>query len=69
METCVESDYAGKFLPRVGDGLVEALAVMKFFLYERRLIVRDFELDDWIDSRPLREAYRLEGLEEAASTL
>ena len=69
VETCLEIDYAGKLLPRVGDELVAALAVMKSFLYERGFIARDFELEDWIDSRPLDEAYRLEGLEEVASTL
>ena len=67
METCLESDYAGKFLPGLSDDLVEALAVMKSFLYERRFIDRDFALDEWIDSRPLVEAYRLEGLEEVDS--
>ena len=45
---------------------MEALAVMKSFLYERRFIARDFGLEDWIDPRPLVEAYRLEGLEAAA---
>ena len=69
IETCLESGYAGKLLPRVSDELVEALAVMKSFLHERRFIARDFELEDWIDSRALVEAYRLEGLEEVASTL
>ena len=68
IETCLESDHAAKFLPRVGDELVEALAVMKSFLYERGFIARDFGLEDWIDPRPLNEAYRLEGLEEIAST-
>ena len=67
METCLESDYAGKFLPKLSDDLVEALAVMKSFLYERRFIDRDFALEEWIDSRPLVEAYRLEGLEETPS--
>ena len=69
IETCLETDYAGKFLPRVSSELVEALAVMKSFLHERRFIARDFDLEDWIDSRPLDEAYRLEGLEEVASAL
>ena len=69
IETCLETDYAGKLLPRVSDELVEALAVMKSFLYERRFIARDFDLQDWIDSRPLDEACRLEGLEELASTV
>ena len=68
IETCLETDHAGKFLPRASAELVEALAVMKSFLYERRFIARDFDLEDWIDSRPLAEAYRLEGLEEVAST-
>ena len=68
IETCLESDHAAKFLPRVGDELVEALAVMKSFLYERGFIARDFGLEDWIDPQPLNEAYRLEGLEEVAST-
>ena len=67
IETCLETDYAGKLLPRVGDELVAALAVMKSFLHERGFIARDFELEYWIDSRPLVEAYRLEGLEEVAS--
>ena len=53
IETCLESGYAGKLLPRVSDELVEALAVMKSFLHERRFIARDFELEDWIDSRAL----------------
>ena len=69
VETCLESDYAGKFLPKLNDDLVEALAVMKSFLCERRFITRDFALEDWIDSRPLVEAYRLEGIEEAAPGL
>ena len=63
MEACLESDYAERFLPRVSDELMEALAVMKSFLHERRFIMRDFVLADWIDARPLAEAYRLEGLE------
>ena len=66
MEACLEADYAGKFLPSLSDELVEALAVMKSFLYERRFIARDFAVEDWIDSRPLTEAYRLEGLGQAA---
>ena len=65
METCLEADYAGKFLLNLSDELVDALAVMKSFLYERRFIARDFALEDWIDPRPLAEAYRLEGLEQA----
>ena len=69
IETCLETDYARKLLPRVSAELVEALAVMKSFLYERRFIARDFDLEDWIDPRPLDEAYRLEGIEEATSTL
>ena len=56
-------------MPRLSDELVEALAVMKSFLYERRFIARDFDLEDWIDSGPLGEAYRLEGLDEVGSTL
>ena len=66
MEACLEADYAGKFLPSLSDELIDALAVMKSFLYERRFIARDFALEDWIDSRPLTEAYRLEGLGQAA---
>ena len=66
METCLESGYSEKFLPSLNADLVEALAVMKSFLYERRVIIRDIALEDWIDSRPLAEAYRLEGLEQVA---
>jgi len=66
MEACLETNYSEKFRPRLSDELVEALAVMKSFLYERRFIARDFELEDWIDSRPLNEAYRLEGIEDVA---
>ena len=69
IETYLESDYAEKFLPRLSDELVETLAVMKSFLFERRFIVQDFALEAWIDSRPLAEAYRLEGLEAAPPTL
>jgi len=69
METCLEADYAEKFLPHLSDELVEALAIMKSFLYERRFINRDFALEDWIDSSPLVEAFRLEGLEEVAPRL
>ena len=69
IETCLESDYAAKLLPRVNEELLEALAVMKSFLYERRFIARDFDLEDWIDPRPLGEACRREGLEEVAATL
>ena len=42
---------------------------MKSFLHERRFIARDFDLDDWIDTRPLVDAYRLEGLEDVGSGL
>ena len=66
IETCLASDYTEKFLPRLNDELVEALGVMKSFLYERRFIERDFALEDWIDTRPLAEAYRLEGLGDIA---
>ena len=69
IETYLESDYAEKFLPRLSDELVEALTVMKSFLHERRFITRDFALKDWIDPRPLVEAYRLEGVEEVAPGL
>ena len=62
METCLEPDYADKFLPCLTDELRQALAVMKTFLHARGFIARDFALEDWIDSRPLAEAYRLEGL-------
>ena len=48
-----------KFLPRLSDQLIETLAVMKSFLYERGFIDRDFALEDWIDPRALIEAYRL----------
>ena len=63
METYLESDYAEKFLPRLSEELKEALAVMKSFMHERRFIIRDFALDEWLDPRPLAEAYRLEGVE------
>ena len=69
IETYLESDYADKFLPHLSDELVETLAVMKSFLYERRFIIQDFALEDWIDSRPLAEAYRLEGFEAVVPTL
>ena len=69
IETCLEPDYAEKFLPHLSGELVETLGVMKSFLHERRFINEDFALEDWIDSRPLVEAYRLEGVEEVASGL
>ena len=64
IETYLEADYVQKFLPRLSSELVETLAVVKSFLYERRFMNRDYCLQGWIDSRPLAEAYRLEGLEE-----
>jgi len=63
IDACLEAGYFGKFLPRLSGELVETLAVMKTFLYERRFIARDFALEGWIDPRPLAEAYRLEGLD------
>ena len=63
IETYLEAQYLDKFLPRLSDQLIETLAVMKSFLYERGFIDRDFALEDWIDPRALIEAYRLEGLE------
>lgn len=66
IEACLEAGYSGKFLPRLSEELVETLAVMKAFLYERHFIAQDFALEGWIDPRPLAEAYRLEGLDRVA---
>ena len=46
----------GKFLPRLDDELVDAVG-RKTFLHEHEFIDRDFDLEDWIDPRPLAEAY------------
>jgi hypothetical protein len=62
IETYLENNYAEKLLPRLNDKLIETLAVMKSFLYERRFIESAFELAEWIGPQPLAAAYRLEGL-------
>jgi sulfonate transport system substrate-binding protein len=62
IETYLEANYADKFLPQVNDDLLEALVVMKRFLFERQFISKDFDLDGWIDPTLLAEAHRLEGL-------
>ena len=69
IEIYLEADYVDKFWPQLSHELVETLATMKSFLYERRFITRDFALKDWIDSRALTEAYHLEGLEGVAPNI
>jgi ABC-type nitrate/sulfonate/bicarbonate transport system substrate-binding protein len=66
IETYLEADYQEKFLPRLGNDMIEALEIMKTFLYEHRFIYRDFPLEGWIDPRPLAQAYRLEGITAGA---
>ena len=62
IETYLEPDYRAKFLPRLDDELVDAVGIVKTFLHEHEFIDRDFDLEDWIDPRPLAEAYAREGL-------
>lgn len=67
IETYLEPDYRDKFLPRLDDELMEAVEVVKSFLHEHNFIERDFPIDEWIDPRPLAQAYELEGLTAAPS--
>ena len=62
IETYLEPDYRDKFLPRLDKDMVEALEIVKSFLYEHRFIYRNFPLEGWIDPRPLEQAYQLEGI-------
>ena len=62
IETYLEPDYRNKFLPRFDEGLVDAIEFMKAFLHEHYFIDQDFALDEWIDPRPLQQAYEREGL-------
>ena len=62
IETYLEPDYRDKFLPRLDEGLVDAVEFVKAFLHEHGFIDQDFALDEWIDPRPLQQAYEREGL-------
>ena len=62
IETYLEPDYRDKFLPRLDEGLVDAVEFVKSFLHEHGFIDQDFALDEWIDPRPLQQAYEREGL-------
>ena len=62
IETYLEPDYRDKFLPRLDEDLVEALEIVKSFLHEHRFIDRNFPLEEWIEPRPLAQAYQLEGI-------
>lgn len=62
IETYLEPDYRAKFLPRLDGELIDAVGIVKTFLHEHEFIDRDFDLGDWIDRRPLAEAYAREGL-------
>ena len=63
METCLEPDYADKF-PALPDRRVEASACRHEDVPACAGVHRSGTSPwrDWIDSRPLAEAYRLEGL-------
>ena len=60
IETYLEPDYRAKFLPRLDGELVDAVGIVKTFLHEHKFINRDFDLGDWVDPRPLAEAYARE---------
>lgn len=62
IETYLEPNYRDKFLPRLDGKLLEAVEIVKSFLHQHRFIDRNFRLESWIDSRPLAQAYELEGL-------
>ena len=60
IETYLQRGYAEEFLPRFDDELIDCLATMKAFLYDRAFITKGFELASWLDKGPLAEARRLE---------
>ena len=62
IETYLEPNYRDKFLPRLDGKLLEAVEIVKSFLHQHRFIDQNFPLESWIDSRPLAQAYELEGL-------
>ena len=66
IEIYLEPNYRDKFLPSLDKPMIEALEIVKMFLLEHRLIDQNFELDGWIDPRPLEQACRLEGIASAA---
>lgn len=62
VDTYLEPDYRDKFLPRLDEDLIETIEVAKAFLHEHRFIDRNFALEEWIEPRPLAQAYQLEGI-------
>jgi sulfonate transport system substrate-binding protein len=62
IEIYLEPNYRDKFPPSLDTPMIDALETVKMFLLEHRFIERDFPLDGWIDSGPLDQAYRLEGI-------
>jgi len=60
--TCYEADYQLKFMPSLNRDLLDAVSVMKSFLFDRGYIKQDFSLEKWVAPEPLQEALELEGL-------
>ncbi len=67
IKTYPEPAYREKFLPCLDLDLVEDVGIVKDFLREHCFIEADFNVGNWIDARPLEQAYRLKGLGEGPS--
>jgi len=61
MGSCFESNYQQKFMPSLSQELLDAVSVMKTFLFDRGYLKHDFALEDWVAPEPIQEALALEG--------
>ncbi|HEX4889054.1 MAG TPA: ABC transporter substrate-binding protein [Alphaproteobacteria bacterium] len=58
-------DFTQRLMPAITPELLEAAGIMKSFLVARNYLPTDFDLGQWLNPEPLREALRREASNEA----
>lgn len=62
IHTYYTRDLYDKLMPELSRKMIEAVAVLKEFLYEHGYLDQDFSIADWMATELLQEAYALENI-------